>query len=94
MKLAKVDLAEIKSVLAHHQLRKAVAPWGIPAEVMRMLLLPNYRLAMVRSGIGYVEEKLYTPEVHRIVRQILMSIRASRSLPVTWLKTSLFEIES
>ena len=90
---ARQDLRALQSRAKLGKLRKSVPPWGLPAEVWRQLLLPEWRMEQQRAGVGYKLEISRSVLFHSALFKMLVSIRMYGRTPVCWQRSFATELD-
>ena len=81
---AQQDLLGLRKSAQYASLRKMCPPWGIPTEVWRQLLLPQWKVDSVRCGVGFRASPPSPTLFNRILLHLLTSIRMFNRMPHEW----------
>ena len=81
---AQQDLLGLRKSAQYASLRKMCPPWGIPTEVWRQLLLPQWQVDSVRCGVGFRASPPSPIFFNRILLHLLTSIRMFNRMPHEW----------
>ena len=91
--LVRTDLRDIKRQVRRSKLRKSVAPWAIPTEVWRQLLLPSWQWESKRHGVGFAVGHHFSTHVQFVLFRMLLSVRVYGRAPAMWQRSQAIELD-
>ena len=91
--MADRDLWHIRKHMWRQQLRKAVPPWSVPAEIWRLLLFPHWHLRPPRHGVGYKQSRAPTFHFYGRLQQLLTQVRMFNHAPTAWQTSMGYKID-
>ena len=92
MGLARRDYAAVKKRVARVDYRRSVPPWGIPNELLRMLLDPSSGLTRRGAGLGSTASPPETPWIEMVFVLPFAIVRCREQVPLRWHSSWLVEV--